>query len=153
MTTEELMKPRYKCIADYPQAPYNEGDEHKFIEGDLLIQCNVNGAITFKRHGRLGFMSVGVPCCAHPEKYPKVFRPLLWWEERTIEELPAYVKLNPGNTFGTDEVFKVIEIKEYVDGIGLKIKPDVNPIELKCLLPSNETEYESYINQNNNNVS
>lgn len=65
----------YKCIANFPQPPYNDdSDDHKFIEGDLLEQCKVNGVVTFRRTGRLGHMSVGVPCCAHPEKYPKIFK-------------------------------------------------------------------------------
>lgn len=97
MTIEDLMKPRYKVIADYPQPPftndlYNVDNEHIFIEGDLLVQCNVNGALTFKRYGRLGHMSVGVPCCAHPEKFPKIFKKLEWWEDRKPEDMPLYIK-------------------------------------------------------------
>ncbi len=140
MTTEELMKPRYKCIADYPQAPYNEGDDHKFIEGDLLIQCNVNGAITFKRHGRLGFMSVGVPCCAHPEKYPKIFQSLRWDEERRKEDMPEYVKHLNGTCYKIDRW-------KYSTAFQVWFDEDHISLWSNALNPSTKEEYESYINQ------
>lgn len=137
MTVEELMKPRYKCIANYPQAPYNEGDEHKFIEGDLLIQGNVNGAITFRRYGRLGHMSVGVPCCAHPEKYPKVFQPLFWWEYRRLQDMPDYLFCP-----GLKSYFMVEQWNDksfIIDGRTKK--------HYCNYVPATKEQYESYINQ------
>lgn len=65
MTTEELLKPRYKVIADYPFnkiAPVGE-----IISGDKLPMWDVR-------------------------EFPHLFKKLEWWEERKESEMPEYVK-------------------------------------------------------------
>jgi hypothetical protein len=147
---DELLKPRYKVIADYPQPPftndlYNVGNEHIFIEGDLLIQSTVNGALTFRRYGRLGHMSVGVPCCAHPEKFPKIFKKLQWWEDRKLHEMPRYVKCiaTPDQKIIPGDVFKLAWIEP---GWGTD---HVHTIFLytNCYIPATESEYNTYTNK------
>lgn len=63
MTTEELLKPRYKVIAEYPQSYLKVGD---IFEADNVTKFMAN--------------------------YPHLFKPLAWWEERKVEDMPEYVK-------------------------------------------------------------
>jgi hypothetical protein len=69
MSYEDLMKPRYKVIADYPE-PRN----HPYYEVGSVIR-----AITKEDEEYFG-------------KYQTLFKPLLWWEERKLEDMPEYVK-------------------------------------------------------------
>jgi len=72
MTTEnkaidDLMKPRYKVIADYP--------DNEFSVGEILpdeVVSNEEDEIL---------------------KYPHLFKKLEWWEERRESEMPEYVKI------------------------------------------------------------
>lgn len=143
LTKEQLLIPRYKVIAYYPQPPFNEEtDEHKFIEGDLLIQSNVNGVSTFRRYGRLGHMSVGVPCCPHPEKYPKIFQPLHWWSDRNPEDMPEYYKHS-----GTHGVYKT-NFRPQGGVVMLRFSStETVPTRLEYTEPATEEEYIAYINQ------
>lgn len=90
MTIEELLIPRYVVELDYPQP--GKDDDHKLLKGDIVMYLNVNGHMTYRRIRRSGWMSVGVPTVADPEKYPGVFRKLEWWEMRSEGEMPKYVK-------------------------------------------------------------
>jgi hypothetical protein len=152
LSVEELLRPRYKVIADYPQPPftndlYNVNNEHIFIEGDLLTQCNVNGALTFKRYGRLGHMSVGVPCCAHPEKFPKIFKPLQWWEDRKVDEMPEHVKWDYNQKVDDIKIKGLVEkvIKWVQDGSGVIVSESMT-IATCHWLPASEADYNAYIN-------
>lgn len=64
MTTEELLKPRYKVIADYPHSWFTIGE---------IIQDN--------------FVSLSL------KLYPNIFKELKWWEKREVEDLPKYLKI------------------------------------------------------------
>ncbi len=59
----DLLTPRFKVIADYPNSFFDIGEitENEFTLIDL-------------------------------EKYPHLFKKLGWWEDREIEELPQYLK-------------------------------------------------------------
>jgi len=63
MTVEELLRPRFEVIADYPESPYPVGE-------------------IIERTGKTTFF----------EKYPAIFKPLPWWSHRKIEDMPEYVK-------------------------------------------------------------
>lgn len=69
MNKEELLKPRYKLISDFPGNWNKVGD---VLEADTLY---MDGE-TF---------TMG--------DYPAIFDRLEWWEERKKEELPQYVLL------------------------------------------------------------
>lgn len=68
MTTEQLMQPRYKVIADYP------GSE--FAVGDIIIYQDESEEKFF----------IGVT-----NQYPHLFKKLEWGKERKNDELPKYV--------------------------------------------------------------
>lgn len=66
MEAKELLKPRYKVIADYPESPYKIGD----IEVDR-----------------------GWSDTLHLKDFPAIFKPLAWWEERGEEDMPNYLRI------------------------------------------------------------
>lgn len=70
MTVEDLLKPRYLVIADYPSNIDKVGTVYEI---DLSDGHGVDFEMTCK-------------------KYPHLFRKLEWWEERAIEDMPEYVK-------------------------------------------------------------
>ena len=65
MTPEELLKPRYLVISDYPNSEFEVGKVYEF-----------NSAIAKNVFGR----------------YPAIFRKLEWWEMRDEKDMPEYVK-------------------------------------------------------------
>ena len=83
MTTEQLMQPRYKVIADYPNSPYGLND--------VLTNKEVRFGM-----GRL-----------MPEHYPAIFRKLEWWEERAVEDMPEWVKYDPLRFPQWEKIMKV----------------------------------------------
>jgi hypothetical protein len=76
MTTEELLKPRYKVIADFPASTISVGDIIQTNESTVAYVVEIND---------------------HSDKYamkdyPHLFKKLAWWEERKVEDMPEYVK-------------------------------------------------------------
>ena len=70
MTTEELMQPRYKVIADYPGNHQRIGHIYTVIGDEESIKN----------------------WCSNKDYYPHLFKKLEWWEEREEKDLPKYVK-------------------------------------------------------------
>lgn len=82
LSVDELLKPRYKVIADYPNASFKVGS---VWETDIAVHyAQMSDELDF-------------------DKYPHLFQKLHWAEERELGELPEYVKFN--NQF----CYKVIE--------------------------------------------
>jgi hypothetical protein len=80
---EELLKPRFKVIADYPGAAYTIGH---IYEGDLFDDTIIKLS-----------------------QFPHLFKKMEWWEERKPEEI-EYIKRNSCNS-GAMWVGKILEIK------------------------------------------
>lgn len=66
LSPQELLKPRYKCIADWPFMP-----RHIKV-GELVAEVFIIKAA----------------------KYPHLFKKLEWWEERKPEDMPEYLKIH-----------------------------------------------------------
>lgn len=78
MTPEDLMKPRYKVIADFPQ-----WSSFKYKIGDLLEKLGIH------------FVGSGTSRGINENEidlYPAIFKKLEWWEERKESDMPQYVK-------------------------------------------------------------
>lgn len=71
MKIEELLQPRWKVIADYP----NNGHDL----GDIINIYQEKNSVTDQQR-------------AFFNKYPHLFKPLQWWEDRAAEDMPEYVK-------------------------------------------------------------
>lgn len=70
LITEQLLQPRYKVIAGYP-----EMEEHDIEVGQILEDTKERPLIT-----------------ATLDKYPHLFKPLSWHEDRDVSDMPEYVK-------------------------------------------------------------
>jgi hypothetical protein len=78
MSTEELLKPRYKVIADWPMNHFYEVDD--IIEMKLMPNGKYwNGEDSYYLTEK------------EMEKHPHLFKKLEWWEERKIEDMPDYL--------------------------------------------------------------
>lgn len=80
MTQEELMRPRYRLIADYPNAP--------FPVGTVLTRIP-NATNDWFHDGVDEFQMIAL---ADLIRCDKVFQPLKWWEARTMEHMPEYAQ-------------------------------------------------------------
>lgn len=124
LSTEELLKPRYMIMADYPGNRIKVGS---------ILQSSSNNMIE-----TLVFCIADQDWVKSEEldKYPHLFRPMPWYEGRKAEEMPEYLKWgrivlkNPSyNHSGF-----------YAEGVGW-INFKNNEVS-----PSNAAEYEAYIN-------
>lgn len=80
---EELLKPRYKVIADYP------GRRETMPIGHILILESFNNGRYWHEFTEVEPIHIDEGFA----KYPHLFKRLEWWEERKPEEMPQYVKL------------------------------------------------------------
>ena len=91
MTVEQLLKPRYKVVDDYPFSYYDK-------DSVLLFEFY---------HAKDGIVNF----C----EYPHLFRKLEWWEERKVEDMPEYLKFcddrNSTMSIGDDEEPEVHKVK------------------------------------------
>jgi hypothetical protein len=130
MTPEELLKPRYKVIAEYPKSPYPVGTIIRADgQSEDLLYCDSNG-----------------PRC---RDFPHLFRKLGWWEERGEKGMPGYVK----------EDGIVYKVQEWHTDLAPKVSVFIDPkIHTQFaehatdgplygdILPATQSEYESFIN-------
>ncbi len=86
MKAEELLIPRYKVIATWPEC--------EFSRNEILIEFQE------ENNKEKSFAGETFNFHDHPAHWPHLFQELKWWEERKIQDLPPFVKI-------LDEVFKV----------------------------------------------
>lgn len=93
MTPEELLKPRYKVIADWPA--------RQFMAGAILHldEPIPDGRIrVWIEHEKQKERYLWNPEeNNHFDDYPHLFQKLEWWQERKPEEMPRYLKDKSGN--------------------------------------------------------
>jgi hypothetical protein len=120
MTPEELLKPRYKVIAPYPDMPFSVGQV-------LLLQKHKEGwEYTWAEHD--GFHSM---TDLEMSEFPHLFKEMEWWEEREEKDMPEYVKINADEcSFIRGTVLKVDGVGRYPD----RIKPLGNEGDLYVTL-------------------
>lgn len=133
---EALLRPRVIVENLWPNCDYGVGD------------------ILIKESGYYSWLSAGSyfdklkP--ADVEPYPYLMRPLNWWEKRSVEEMPEYVKVKE-----TGEVCRVT--RYYINHNFAcfytgelekrgKLKGTETPYNLKACIPATESEYNNYIN-------
>jgi len=131
LTTEQLLVPRYKVIANYPTS------NMYFNVGDVLSWSDQYNSYLGGKDASLHKDTV--------EKYPHIFKMLEWWEERQPEEMPGYLQETEGG--------KIEKITRYfIDGnlpcfytgeIEKKgrFKGNETPFNLRAMLPATEAEY------------
>lgn len=120
MSTEDLMKPRYKVIADYPSSSYKIGE---------IIQLDKD-----QKNAKLYYSS-----------FPAIFSPLEWWEERELTDMPKYLM-----TKDEMDMFEVVEYGNYIKSdviVYWHVTKNKGWHSLYDLLPCSESEYLNYTNQ------
>jgi hypothetical protein len=132
LSTEELLKPRYKVIADYP---------HNVVPvGEILFirphQENVDVNLWMSKY----------------DEFPHLFKKLEWWEERGEKNMPEYVKHKIDL-----EVYKLKNQAENTPSDAYCIKRSsigtesyYQWVSLYDLLPATYEEYEQYLSQQTN---
>jgi hypothetical protein len=116
-TVEELLKPRYKVIADYPESPFKIGRIYDYGE------------------------ALPGPGLSSFEPYPHLFRKLEWWEDRKPEEIPKYY-----NYPAKGGIYKT-QFLPQGGVVMLDFKPtETVSCRLEHCLPATEEQYLDYIN-------
>lgn len=86
MTNEELLIPRVVCMGGSgPGKPIHPNNCY-LTSGDILTRFNERSWKSKEWDMNLYFQDDWV------EKFPNLFQPLEWWQERKKEDMPAYVK-------------------------------------------------------------
>jgi len=122
MTPEELLKPRYKVIADWPGSNLKIGTTLRQEITDYYSFEEDEKAFTTHRKNL--------------DQYPHLFRKLQWWEERTLEEMPQYIKFD-------NIVYKTIEWRI---GVEMECRTIGNrgAAPARKFLPATEQDYLTY---------
>jgi hypothetical protein len=84
---QELLKPRYRVVADYPGSKGDIGD----ILYQYEFETSVTGMYTFVSNLEIPLQGYNIAPSVI-DKYPHLFQKLEWWQERTIEGMPEYLK-------------------------------------------------------------
>jgi hypothetical protein len=129
MTIEELLKPRYKVIADWPG--------NVLFIGSILIK---HDAIEDWLQGFTFGLFPGIRMSA-AEKYPHLFKELKWWEERRPEEMPEYVK----DVENDKIVYRVYGWLQH-NGMFYFGEEEDCVTHTKYFIPITKEEYDHYIN-------
>jgi hypothetical protein len=130
MTPDELLKQRYKVIADYPFSPYKVGEI-------ISIHDEIKNLPVAETSHYVHFQPVSIFA-----EMLHLFKPLAWWEERQEHEIPSFLK----DTAPDGEMFKVMS----VEGAKVLVYNEVKPRRwtlLKYFLPGTEAEYNAYLNK------
>lgn len=125
MTKEELLKPRWKVIADFP---CNTGHG----VGEIISK------FIYKSEPDCYFITIELDGTAFgicPDDYPHLFERLKWWEEREEKDLPKYLKWKRNQ--------KIFEpyIIEKDSGIFYLENHENSDFPLGSTLPATEEEY------------
>jgi hypothetical protein len=147
MSIEELLRPRYKVTADYFYNPYKLGDVITVEYDDRSVHLT-----TTTYRNEFG-ETVEQANHFHPNRlkdFPHLFQLLQWWEERSEDEIPSYVKdKRDGEVYklvtqGTNALDQVLishpQSTLVKTGLGVWAS-------LYDLLPATEAEYTAYITQ------
>lgn len=105
MTAEELLKPRFEVINNYPDC-----DKHKLGVGSIISFEFYNE----KENQWYNDNGKSYKYEAYYEGYPHLFRKLNWWEKRKKEDMPKKLKSlasknKPDFDIEKEEVFEIID--------------------------------------------
>jgi hypothetical protein len=125
----ELMKPRYKVIGDYPGSPFKVGEVIYLDYNDNIPELN------YIKQNDNDFPSIYYQ---HDfEKYPNLFS-RIHWTQRDIKLLPKYVRYNY-----TKEIYKVATYR----GNGIVITETGVALAPSWVEPATESEYTEFENR------
>lgn len=137
---EELMKPRIKVMMDYPDCEYEVGQIIQFVQKSTYYTGEPEwetGFILTKNGEQVQ------SCIKKFEPYPDIFKPLEWWEDRKLEDMPEYIQ------YAGQMAYKIerYELDERMGLYGISAKYEDCPLWLNGMpvLPITEFEYNEYL--------
>lgn len=131
MIPEELLKPRFKVIADYPDSP--------FVDGQILVTRVGNfGKQVFDIYRQFGNDDF-----VYPESYPHLFKKLAYYEDRNIKDLPKYIV---NNTAIPKTIHEVIDWNIHDDEIVIAVTNE-GSFYAWGTVPATQSEYLAFKNK------
>lgn len=136
MTPEELMKPRFKVIADYPGSHFGDNQ---------VLNLNYNNReglweYTWAEHDGMYDISE-----ASLKEYPHLFRPLQWWEERDVKDMPEYVKWTKNWDSNPVREAGDVMVVEWISNSHFTSEGEDWKLTGGWFIPATETEWEEYL--------
>jgi len=140
--THSLLQPRYIVEANYPNSPFRVGDilvvKHHSMYKDgevfgLEDDDNVSSWITYAKD------------------FPNIFRKLNWWEHRSLDEMPRWVRVNYVASIWLDftpVVGDIIKCQFRLGEYGIEMQTETklfNNMQLDSFTPATEEEYINYL--------
>lgn len=133
----ELLKPRWKVIAEYPQSIFPIGAVF-YIDKLYAYIKSPNGALSTQSNYYV----------QNPGKYPDVFKSLAWWEERGIDaQMPTYVKIDWGGGSWKDKVGKAEFSKNNTNVTVWFNEVDNHLFHRSDVIPCTQKDFDTFINQ------
>jgi hypothetical protein len=139
MNTQELLNPRYKVIADYP-------DNKDFQLGKIIDFHPWVCAAHYWEHSVEDCQGKRTWLSEYFDKYPHLFRKLEWWEERNENDI-QYVKYlhEEKNIWVVLKVNRYAIEGKYTYAYVYDDKSKIGRIQFeKTDLPATEEEYNNY---------
>jgi hypothetical protein len=140
MDNEQLLKPRYKVVADFPFNPFTIGQIIKMEvfgipdNADIKEPCWQSEKIE---------KSTGVSTIWYEPffiRYPHLFKELAWWEDRLPEEIPLYVRY--GEWDKPHSIYKIVSLDLKENSAIAEIPTDYYlPFRYESFYPASEQEY------------
>lgn len=133
MKVEELLKPRYKVIAPWPDADYEVGDIIQLTDGggecDEFYSTDEDGKFLEWERFYLTF--------------PHLFKKLEWHEERSKNDMPKYIRW----THPATKEVSFFEVFQWLSNSAGVYVADIREYHLfiKDFLPATEQEYNDYL--------
>ena len=143
LTPEQLLQPRYKVIADYPNSDYTVG---------YVIQPD-------EENRRYIIYWKGETVASHPlmrdkttvtfyESYPAIFERLEWWRDRFPSDMPAYVTFLTDTWLPDYDKYEPAKVHSFEQDTVKVIKlGKILNLPLWCFLPATAEEYAAYQNK------
>lgn len=103
-----LLTPRFELITNYPDNNYPVGTIYSALYNfnEDCIAWRLNNPDGSIYNGSDKNYSIVLISFSELKSFPKIFRNLLWFEKRELEELPSYIKLKN----------EIIEVKHWEKG-------------------------------------
>lgn len=84
--SKDLLEPRVRVTSEYPGSVYSVGTVLYVNREAEKIRVSPNTIDSFATYVEV-------------DLYPNIFKPMGWWEDRDITEMPQYVRFQDGGVF------------------------------------------------------
>lgn len=138
-----LLVPRIRVKADYPNSPFKVGDILHEEKNVFAFSVYAPAHLLSRVNGENVYLKLKISK-GDIERYPHLFELLPWWAERSVEEMPEYLK---DNTIGTivikvDRYVKISEEWWFISEANASIG---HVSSLRIFIPATKDEYDNYI--------